>query len=94
MYEIELKNVADNLTSLLNVMEQDDEILLTDAHRPIAKITKIERQAIAPTSTQERGAKAAALLAELAQRKTFSEIADPIEWQREMRQDRLLPGRE
>lgn len=92
MYEIELKNVADNLPALLNVLNQDDEIVLTNAQRPIAKITKLN--ALSPESAQERGAKAAALLEELARRKTFSEIVDPVEWQREIRQDRPLPGRE
>lgn len=38
--------------------------------------------------------KAAALLEELARRNTFSEITDPVEWQREIPQDRQLPGRE
>ena len=92
MYEIELKNVADNLPSLLDGLNQNDEIVLTDAHRPIAKITKL---AAAPTEqASERGVKAAALLEELARRNAFSEITDPVEWQREMRQDRQLPGRE
>lgn len=92
MYEIELKNVADNLPSLLDVLNQNDEIVLTDAQRPIAKITKLD--ALETESAQGRGAKAAALLEELARRKTFSEIVDPVEWQREIRQDRPLPGRE
>ncbi len=91
MYEIELKNVADNLPLLLAKLNQNDEIVLTDAQHPIAKITKIE--AITMESAQDRGAKAAALLEELARRKTFSEIVDPIAWQREIRQDRQLPGR-
>ena len=92
MYEIELKNVADNLPSLLEALNQNDEIVLTDAHRPIAKITKLE--ALATEPARERGAKAAALLEELARRNTFSEIVDPVQWQREIRQDRELPGRE
>lgn len=92
MYEIELKNVADNLPSLLAGLNQNDEIVLTDAQRPIAKITKLE--VLATESAPERGAKAAALLEELARRNTFSEIVDPIEWQREIRKDRQLPGRE
>ena len=92
MYEIELKNVADNLPSLLAGLNQNDEIVLTDAERPIAKITKLE--VLATESAPERGAKAAALLEELARRNTFSEIVDPIEWQREIRKDRQLPGRE
>jgi len=34
------------------------------------------------------------ILAELARLGTFSEIEDPVEWQREIRKDRPLPGRE
>jgi antitoxin (DNA-binding transcriptional repressor) of toxin-antitoxin stability system len=92
MYEIELKNVAANLPLLLAEVDQDDEIVLTDAHHPIAKIIKLEAKTM--ESAQERGAKAAALLEQLAQRNTFSEIVDPVAWQRETRQDRQLPGRE
>jgi hypothetical protein len=36
----------------------------------------------------------AALLEKLAKRRTFSTIPDPVKWQREIRQDRVLPGRE
>lgn len=92
MYEIELKNVADSLPSLLDLLNQNDEIVLTDAHRPIARITKLV--AVPAKTVSDRGVKAAALLEELARRNTFSEIADPVEWQRETRQDRPLPGRD
>lgn len=33
-------------------------------------------------------------LEKLAKMKAFSEIDDPVEWQREIRRDRPLPGRE
>jgi hypothetical protein len=36
----------------------------------------------------------AALLEQLAAPGTFSDLADPVKWQRELRQDRPLPGRE
>lgn len=32
-------------------------------------------------------------LENLASMKTFADIEDPVEWQREIRQDRALPGR-
>ena len=41
-----------------------------------------------------RGPAMAALLEKLAERGTFSAITDPVRWQRELRQDRVLPGRE
>jgi hypothetical protein len=41
-----------------------------------------------------RGQAMAALLEQLAARGTLSDMADPVKWQRELRQDRPLPGRE
>jgi hypothetical protein len=40
-----------------------------------------------------RGPAMAALLEKLAERNTFSTLTDPVRWQRELRQDRVLPGR-
>lgn len=40
-----------------------------------------------------RGAAMAALFEKLAARGTFAAIPDPVTWQRELRQDRALPGR-
>jgi hypothetical protein len=36
----------------------------------------------------------AAMLEKLAERRTFAAMTDPVRWQRELRQDRALPGRE
>ena len=41
-----------------------------------------------------RGPAMAALLEKLAARGTFAAIPDPVKWQRELRQDRTVPGRE
>ena len=42
----------------------------------------------------ERGKKMAAVLEKIAARGRLAAIEDPVEWQREMRRDRRLPGRE
>ena len=47
-----------------------------------------------PSEAYARGHAMAALLEKLAKRRTFSTIPDPVKWQRELRQDRVLPGRE
>ena len=47
-----------------------------------------------PAEARARGYAMAALLEKLAKRRTFSTIPDPVKWQRELRQDRVLPGRE
>ena len=41
-----------------------------------------------------RGRAMAALLEKLAARGTLSDLTDPVQWQRELRQERPLPGRE
>ena len=47
-----------------------------------------------PAEVHARGHAMAALLEKLAACRTFSAIADPVRWQRELRQERVLPGRE
>ena len=46
-----------------------------------------------PTVEAKRGRKIKELLTQLGAMKTFSEIADPVAWQRNTRKDRSLPGR-
>jgi len=54
-------------------------------------VTVVEQ---APVSeAHARGPAMAALLEKLAARSTFSAITDPVRWQRELRQERVLPGR-
>ncbi len=45
-------------------------------------------------SLSDRRRRMAEALEKLAAADAFSEIADPVEWQREIRKDRPLPGRE
>ena len=42
----------------------------------------------------ERGKRIKAALQTLAGMGTFADITDPLEWQRQIRKDRTLPGRE
>jgi hypothetical protein len=46
-----------------------------------------------PTTEAKRGRKIKELLNQLGKMKTFSEITDPVSWQRNIRKDRSLPGR-
>lgn len=47
-----------------------------------------------PDQTADRGKRMAEALEKLAASDAFSEISDPVEWQREIRKDRPLPGRD
>ena len=47
-----------------------------------------------PEEQAARGKAMADILRELAKSNPFKDIADPVAWQREIRKDRPLPGRE
>ena len=46
-----------------------------------------------PAADAKRGKRIKDLLTQLGTMKAFSEIADPVDWQRRTRKDRSLPGR-
>ncbi len=52
------------------------------------------RSAQPASSEAERGKRIKAALQTLADLNTFADITDPVEWQRQIRKDRPLPGRE
>jgi hypothetical protein len=54
-------------------------------------VTVLEQES--PAEAHTRGHAMAALLEKLAERRTFSTIPDPVKWQHDLRQDRVLPGR-
>ncbi|GAB6043275.1 DUF2281 domain-containing protein [Endothiovibrio diazotrophicus] len=47
-----------------------------------------------PSASGHRPQRIRDALQNLARMNTFSEITDPLEWQREIRRDRPLPGRD
>ena len=51
------------------------------------------RASVPATPDEQRGVRIKASFHQLARRKTFSGITDPVAWQREIRRDRSLPGR-
>ena len=56
------------------------------------QVTVLEQAS--PSEARARGHAMAALLEKLTERRTFSTITDPVRWQRALRQERVLPGRE
>lgn len=64
-----------------------EEVPATD--RPLrVHITVLEEE------TEKRGQQMAEALSKLAESNAFSAVDDPSAWQREIRQDRPLPGRD
>ena len=46
-----------------------------------------------PTKNTKQSKRIKDLLIQLSTKKVFSNITDPVDWQRKMRKDRTLPGR-
>jgi len=56
---------------------------------------KLAKAAPNPQVKEPNGKKVAEIMAEIAARGTaFQDIKDPVAWQREIRKDRSLPGRD
>jgi len=56
---------------------------------------QLKAKSVPPVSIEaERGKRIKAAFLELAELKVFADIKDPVEWQRQVRKDRPLPGRE
>ncbi len=92
MYEIEVKDLASHLEPVLAVIGQGEEVVLTESQRPIAKITRIAESDL--PEVVGRGEEMARILEQIAALNAFADVPDPVLWQREIRQDRSLPGRE
>ena len=56
--------------------------------------TKLSNSALKPKESEPNGVKLAQLMEEASRKNLFSHIDDPAAWQREIRKDRPLPGRE
>ena len=64
-----------------------------EGKRPLnVQVRFLEEHAL--SREMSRGRVMAKILEQLAQSGTFAQITDPISWQREIRKDRPLPGRE
>jgi hypothetical protein len=51
-------------------------------------------QSVPASEEEERGKRIKAAFQTLADLNTFADIADPVAWQQQIRQDRQLPGRQ
>lgn len=76
-----------------NRLEWLEEAPESETNHPLSVQVTILEQGTAAEEVS-RGQAMADLLEQLAARGALSDIADPVKWQRELRQDRPLPGRE
>src|SRR5260370_9399232 len=64
------------------------------ADQPLRVHVTLLDQIVPPAPPSEQGQQMAAALEKLAACQAVESIADPAAWEREMRQDRPLPGRD
>ena len=84
--------------TLLEQIEKQLNVLPPEKQSEVLDfIAFLQQQALATRSTSaeaERGTRIKAALQNLAELGTFAHIKEPVEWQRQIRKDRPLPGRE
>lgn len=69
------------------------EVPVSQTDTPLrVHVTIVEPEPVAEAHI--RGPAMAAILEKLAAHGTFAAVQDPVKWQRELQQDRALPGRE
>ncbi|MEG4047457.1 hypothetical protein [Microcoleus sp. Pol17_C1] len=74
-----------------NVLEWANEVP-TEGERPV-RVYVILQEERSTLSAEFRRQRIVEILEKIAANNVFAEISDPVEWQRDLRQDRPLPGR-
>lgn len=84
--------------TLMEQIEKQIRQLPPESQREVldfATFLQLRAHSAPPVSVEaERGKRIKAAFLKLAELKVFADIKDPVEWQRQIRKDRPLPGRE
>ena len=84
--------------TLLEQIEEQLRVLPPEKQEEVLDFITFLRQQMqatgSKTAEEERRKRLKNAFETLAEMGTFSEITDPVEWQRQIRKDRPLPGRE
>lgn len=83
-------SILEEAQKQLSILPPEKQREALDFIEFLAEKTRSTQPVATDAERKERIRKAFAALAEL---KTFADIPDPIEWQRQIRKDRPLPGR-
>jgi hypothetical protein len=75
-----------------NLLEWANEVP-TQGDRPVRVYVTLQEER-STLSAEFRRQKIVEILGKIAASNVFAEISDPVEWQRDLRQDRPLPGRD
>ncbi|MEG4172879.1 MULTISPECIES: hypothetical protein [unclassified Microcoleus] len=75
-----------------NLLEWANEVP-TQGNRPVRVYVTLQEER-STLSAEFRRQRIVEVLEKIAANNVFAEISDPVEWQRDLRQDRPLPGRD
>ncbi|MEG5018758.1 MULTISPECIES: hypothetical protein [unclassified Microcoleus] len=75
-----------------NILEWANEVP-TQGNRPVRVYVTLQEER-ATLSAEVRRQRIVEVLEKIAANNVFADISDPVEWQRDLRQDRPLPGRD
>lgn len=92
MCTIALESASPDLVALAAKAQAGEEVIFTDHEQPVAKLVPVKRPR--PQATPEMLEQRRKALERLRELNPFRDIEDPVAWQREIRTDRPLPGRE
>ena len=84
--------IFSNSSSRLGELEWANEVP-RQGDRPVRVYVTLQEER-STLSAQLRRQRIVEILEKIATNNAFAEISDPVEWQRELRQDRPLPGRD
>jgi len=83
--------LAEQIQYQLNELPTEKQVEVLDFIAFLRQRAQAARSAIDEAKRKQRLKEAFETLAEMG---TFADIKDPVEWQRQIRRDRPLPGRE
>ena len=89
---IALETASADLVALAAKAQAGEEVIFTDHEQPVAKLVPVTRSG--SRATQEVLDQRRKAFEDLRKLDPFHEIEDPVAWQREIRKDRALPGRD
>ena len=92
MKTVDLDHNTATLAELVDVARTEGEVILTSLNGESVKIATVKPKP--KIATPEMIARRKAAWERLRQLNPFRDIEDPVAWQREIREDRQLPGRD
>ena len=94
LFKGKVRVVATSLEDEGTALKPEDEAATLAALEQVRQRAGLQRRQLPPEEQERRKQAALEALAELREASPFLDIADPVAWQREIREDRPLPCRD